>query len=243
MVGLHAGNLPRTHLPGGLVAPARSRAPQPPTGTLALDQLPCRPGGERRRSLCACDAAAQGLPSPLLRATHGQPSTIPSRQAHAGRRPRRPRTTAARRSHCAQRGRSAARAIQAQRGADSAAAEPRTPEARPSGHLDSTGRVDIGRVDTGRPLVRLDGRPHGGQRTRTGRRSAWPVSGHPGHRRHRWAARPRPGRSVWGAWPPITAAMTTPAPRPWSPPLNNCAAPPARPRLGALLSSDQMGGE
>jgi hypothetical protein len=74
----------------------------------------------------------------------------------------------------------------AQRGPDSAAA-PRTPEACPSGHL-----------DTGRPLDRLDGRPHGGtvdaDRATTGlasvRTSSRPAT-------IRWAARPCLGHGAW----------------------------------------------
>jgi hypothetical protein len=54
----------------------------------------------------------------------------------------------------------------------------------------------------------------------------------------RWAARPRPGRSVWGRLATHDgSAVTTPAPQPRSPPLNNCPAPPSMtPRPGALLS-------
>jgi hypothetical protein len=126
---------------------------------------------------------------------------------------------------CAQRGRPAAAShSRVQRGADSTAAEPRTPKARPSGHLDGTGRLDTRRVDTGRPRDRLDGRPHGGQRTRIGR---GPMSGHPWRpTTTRWAADLARVAASRGAWPPITTAVTTPVPRPWSPPLDNCAAPP-----------------
>jgi hypothetical protein len=42
-----------------------------------------------------------------------------------------------------------------------------------------------------RPTSWLDGRPHGGQRTRTGRRPAWSASGHPGRPPRR---RPPAGR-------------------------------------------------
>jgi hypothetical protein len=147
------------------------------------------PLSTRRRGGAPASGRAMRRPS-----SAGDPSCEPPRanagpsvpvRPDAGRRPRRPRTTAARRTHCAQRGRPAApsHARGPARCADSAAAEPRTPEARPSGHLDGTGRVDTGRVDTGRPLDRLDGRPHGGRRTRTGRGPAWPASGHPRNRR------------------------------------------------------------
>jgi hypothetical protein len=59
----------------------------------------------------------------------------------------------------------------------------------------------------------------------------------------RWAARPRPDPSVWGRLATHDgSAATTPAPRPWPPPLNNCPAPPSTPRLGALLSCVGVGG-
>jgi hypothetical protein len=67
---------------------------------------------------------------------------------------------------------------------------PRTPDTCPSGRPDRTGRVGHrtrGQQTAARPL---DGRPHGGHRTRTARRLAWSVSGHPGRPR----PRPRPRR-------------------------------------------------
>ena len=169
MVGHHAGNLPRTHLREGLgehllVLVLSSQ----PTGTLALDQLPCRPGGE---------AAPQpvrvrwGRPSSGVdpRASHPRPTPAPSLpfRPPAGSRPRRPRTTAAHRTHAPNGDGPPHRAPDPAR-CGQRAAEPRTPKARPSGHLDCAGRMDTGRMDTGRPRDRLDGRPHGGQRTRTG---------------------------------------------------------------------------
>ena len=99
MVGHHAGNLPRTHLRGTGEHLLVLVLPSQPTGTLALDLLPCRPGGEAAPQPVRVRWGGPGLVSTLVRATHGHPSTIPSRQAHAGRRPRRPRTTAAHRTH------------------------------------------------------------------------------------------------------------------------------------------------
>jgi hypothetical protein len=46
MVGHHAGNLPRTHLRGTGEHLLVLVLPSQPTGTLALDLLPCRPAGE-----------------------------------------------------------------------------------------------------------------------------------------------------------------------------------------------------
>jgi hypothetical protein len=110
----------------------------------------------RRRSLCACDAAAQirhrpscgpptANPAPSLASDPcGQATTPPADHGDTS-------------NPLPQRGRPAAPSHSTgQRGPDSAAAEPRTPETRPSGHLHGTGRVDTGRVDTGRPLDRLD---------------------------------------------------------------------------------------
>jgi hypothetical protein len=60
-----------------------------------------------------------------------------------------------------------------------------------------------------RPTGWTDVRPHGGQRTRTQRRPAWPASGHPGRPRRRRppAGRPQPrsGCSVCGAGQSMTA--------------------------------------
>ena len=58
--------------------------PSQPTDTLALDQLPYRPGGEAAPQPVRLRCGGPGLPSTLVRATHGQPSTIPSRQAPCG---------------------------------------------------------------------------------------------------------------------------------------------------------------
>ena len=110
----------------------------------------------RRRSLCARDTAAQirhrpSCEPPTANAAPSLPSDPMRAGDHAARGPRRhvepiaPTGAARPPSHST-----------GQRGSDSAAAEPRTPETRPSGHLHGTGRVDTGHVDTGRPLDRLD---------------------------------------------------------------------------------------
>jgi hypothetical protein len=84
MVGHHAGNLPRTHLGGYCAHLLVLVLPSQPTGTLALDQLPCRP---RRRSLCACDAAAQVCRRPSCEPpTANAAPSLPVRP-DAGRRP------------------------------------------------------------------------------------------------------------------------------------------------------------
>jgi hypothetical protein len=162
MVGHHAGNLPRTHLRGagehlGVLVPQPTDR-HPGAGPAHLSAR--RQGGTAACGRVMRRPRSAGDP----RASHPRPTQhhpFPS-GPYAGRRPRRPRTTAARRTHCAQRGRPAAPShSRVQPGADSTAAEPRTPEGRPSGHLDGTGRVDTGRVDTGRvDTGRVDtGRP------------------------------------------------------------------------------------
>jgi len=169
MVGHHAGNLPRLHLREGLgkhllVLVLCSQ----PTGTLALDQLPCRPGGEAAPQPVRLRWGGPALVSTLARATHGQPQhhLFPSgpmravdRAARGLRRhiePMRPTGTARRTEP------------QIQRGADSALQSRghRRP-VRPDTWI-APDAWDTGRMDTGRPRDRLDGRPHGGQRTRTG---------------------------------------------------------------------------
>jgi hypothetical protein len=160
-----------------------------------------------------------GLVSTLVGATHGQPSIIPSRQVRCGQSTAPPADHGGTSKAIAPNGDGPPhRAIPGSSAVRTARLQSRGHQRPvPSGHLDGTGRLDTGsmdtgRVDTGRPRDRLDGRPHGGQRTRTGDH---PLGGQtsPGSQR------------LGGAWPPITAAVTTPAPRPWSP-LNNCGAPP-----------------
>jgi hypothetical protein len=142
------------------------------------------------------------------RASHPRPTQhhpFPS-GPYAGGRPRRPRTTAARRIQCAQRDGRPHRAIPGparcgQRGGR--AADTGGPSVRTPGWHRSR---DTGRVDTGRPRDRLDGRPHGGQadadRTTTGvagvRTSSRPAT-------TRWRPDLSGVAASGGAWPPITA--------------------------------------
>jgi hypothetical protein len=163
---------------------------------------PLSAGGEATPAACA-RAVRRPRSAVDPRASHPRPTQhhpFPSgpmrADDHAARGPRRPSNP------LRQRGRLAAPShSRVQRGPDSAAAEPRTPEARPSGHLDGTGRVT--------PDVRLtdwtDVRT-ADRRTRTGRRPAWPASGHPRDRRP-LAGRPDLARvaASEGAWPPMMA--------------------------------------
>jgi hypothetical protein len=176
--------------------------------------VPCRPGGEEARSRCAGEAAVWAAVEPACEpGTANAAPSLPVRSG-SGRRPSRPRT-AARRTGCAQGGGPLTEPFQGPARHRQRGCRARTPEAFPSGHLGGTGCVDTGRVDTGRRLDRSDGRPHGGQRTRTRPRPAWPASGHPGDRRPP-AGRPnssgsqRLGRSATQDG----SAVTTPAPRP-----------------------------
>jgi hypothetical protein len=160
MVRHHADNLPRTHL-RGLCEHLLLLLPSQPTGTMALDQLPGRSGGERGAAACACQAAA--------------PAAVDSNTLNPVCQRRLSRRTDA---------------FRIQRGADSADAQ--AADVRPTGRLSvrtpgsdrSRGHL---RLDTGRPPGQLDGRPRGGQRRRTARRTAWLASGHP-----RWPRRRRP---------------------------------------------------
>jgi hypothetical protein len=170
--------------------------PRPADRCLALDQLPWSPRQHARRpSLCACHAAAQVCRRHSCQPRAARRTTIPPRQARFGqRRPSRSPTTATRQTrlrptwpvprHRRVPGSSAMRTARLQR--------PRTPDACLSGHPHHTGRVDTGRVDSGVcPTGWTDLCPHGGQRMRTERWTAWPMSGHPGRPRRR---RPPAGR-------------------------------------------------
>jgi hypothetical protein len=132
MAGHHTGDQPRTPC-GGLGAPALSHAPAPPGWHPGLDQHP--------RSAGVPAAAPPGRrPSggPGLRSTSCQPATanaapsLPSGSMaagdHAARRPR---------GHVDPLRPTGAARTPVRRGADSAAAAPRTPQACPSGHLDA----------------------------------------------------------------------------------------------------------
>jgi hypothetical protein len=167
----HAGNSPTTHLRGTLMSICSFPAPSQPTGTLALDQLPGRPDGERGAAAVRVRRGAQAC----RRRQHvesGAPNV----------------TGAPAPTRC---GSSGVRTVRTHR--------PRTPDACPSGHLDRSGRLDTGRLDTGRldtghPRDQVDGRPHGGQWRRTERRTAGLASGHPERLRRR---RPPAGRPSW----------------------------------------------
>jgi hypothetical protein len=188
---------PRTHLRGSLVSTCSFCAPPAlwrrvsSLGRQAASSAPDPvriPGGGV--------TGGPALPSTLVRATHCQRWTIPSLPGPIRATTSKPLTDHSDTSKLVREmwpapprrcipGSSAVRTAWMQR--------PRTPDACLSGHPDRTGRVDTGRLDTGplRPTSWLDGRPHGGQRTRTERRTAWPTSGHPGRPR-RW--RPPAGR-------------------------------------------------
>jgi hypothetical protein len=204
----HADNLPRRHPRGTCAHMLLPCSPGQPTDTLALDQLPW---SARRRSAAPQPVRVRSggpdLLSTLVPATHCQRWTIPSPPGPLRAATTRPLgTTATRRTSaptvaCPGHRRSGSSAVRTAR-----TQRPRTPDACLSGHPDHAGRVDTGRLDTGPPPDQLDGRPHGGQRTRTGRRTVWPASGHPRRRRPPAGWRnPRSGCSVCGARRPMTA--------------------------------------
>jgi hypothetical protein len=166
MVGQHAGNPPSTHL-RGLGSTCSSPAPPPTDRHLALDRLPWSARRRaRRRSLDACEAAPS-LASTLVRATHGQRSTIfcpPGPIRAATTKPLTDHSDPSNPVHQPW-------PVPPHRCIPDPARlqRPRTPDACPSGHPDHTGRVDTrrmdtgrmdtGRADTGRPPDQLDGRP------------------------------------------------------------------------------------
>jgi len=142
---------------GGLVSTCSSRAPQPTDRHPGAGPAPLSARRQPVRVRCG------GLRSvvDLLRATHGHRSAIPSLQAHAGRRPRRPRTTAARRSHCAQRDGPPHRAIPGparcgQRGCR--AADTGGPSVRTPGWHRSRGHRTRGHRTSARPIGRTSAR-------------------------------------------------------------------------------------
>jgi hypothetical protein len=153
----------------------------------------------RRRSLRACQAAAQVCRRHWCQPP-GQRSTIPSPPGPIRvRRPSRSPTTAACRTRCANRGLSHRTGVRnparcGQRGCGTRRLSVRTP-----GSHRSCGHRSPGHWTSARAV----GRTHGGQWMRTGRRTAWPASGHPGRpRRPRppaWRRKPRLGCNVCGA--------------------------------------------
>jgi hypothetical protein len=179
--------------------------------------------------------AAAAAERPWLRLTSCEPGTatmgtIASRPARCRKATTRPRPMGTS-TRCARPGRPAPPShSRIQRGADRAAAAPRTPErVRPD-----TRTPDTGHRDAGRPLDRPDGHPHGGpdeaDRTTTGLAGVRTSS---------------PGHGAWGRSASHDGStVTAPAPRPRRPPpLDSRPAPPGtRPRSpGALLSSDDYG--
>ena len=218
-------------------SPANRPAPWHWTSSLAGQ------AARRRRSLCACDAAAQIPPSTLVRATANAAPSLPSDPMRAG-------------DHAARGPRRHVEPIAPNGDGPPHRAIPRASAVR-TARLHSRGHRRPVRPDTcmapvawtpraWTPDVRLtDWTRTSAQRTEDADRATTGVAGVRTSSRPattRWAARPRPGRSVW--WRSAShngSAVTTPAPRPWPPPLNNCPAPPSTPRLGALLSSDDFG--
>jgi hypothetical protein len=172
MVEHHAGNLPRTHLRGTcerlllLMLPANQQAPRAGPAPLIGQTASASPQLVRLRS------GGPGVPSTLVRAGHGQRSTIPSQPG-----PIRAATTKPLGDHSDTSNpvRQTWPVPRHRRPGSSAVRTARTPDACPdaclSGHSDHTGRVDTGRLDTGRPRDQVDGRPDGGQSDeRRGRR-------------------------------------------------------------------------
>ena len=226
MVGQYAGNLPRTNLRGTWEhlllprSPANRPGPGPGPASMVGQAASAAPQPVRMPS------GGPGLASTLVRATHGQRSTIPARQARFGqRRPSRAPTTATRPTRCAN------------------VAGPAAPT--DSGIQHGPHSAAAAAVDTGRVSVRTPGshrscghQAHGhrthGHRTRGHRTSTRPVgrtsvrmadSGREqsDERRGRrpdildgtttatagWAAKARSGCRVCGARQPHNAAAVT----------------------------------
>jgi hypothetical protein len=221
--------------------------PRHPAGT--LDQRPCRPGDQAAPQPGRRPSGGPGLGSTLVRASHGQRRTIPCRPARCGQATTPPADQGTS-TRCAQPG--AARhpePLQVQRGADSAAAAPRTPEACPSGHLDAPDActLDAWTPDAWTPDVRSTGWtdvPTTGSdeadRATTGlagvRTSSRPATtaGRPDLARVTAPGSARPPRLLRGdgtCAAALTAAATGQPP----------SAADMRPRPGALLSSDDYG--
>jgi hypothetical protein len=230
MVGITPATCPgRPAGPMSTCSPATRPAPWPWTSARVGQAAP-QPG--RRPS------GGPGLGSTLVRARHGQRRSLPfwsgPMQAgdHAARGPRGTST------RCARLGGPPHRATpgpaRGQRGAstaDTKGLSVRTPGCP-------------GRLDTGRPLDRLDGRPHGGpdeaDRAPTGlagvRTSSRPAT-------TRRAVRPRPVTAPGALDPGRLRGDGTCAAAGPPPPLDSCRAPPGmRARPGALLSCVGIGG-
>jgi hypothetical protein len=157
----------------------------------------------RRRSLRACQAAAQVCRRHWCQPP-GQRSTIPSPPGPIRvRRPSRSPTTAACRTRCANRGLSHRTDVRnparcGQRGCGTRRLSVRTPRSHRS-----CGHRSPGHWTSARAV----GRTHGGRWMRTGRRTAWPASGHPGRPRRR---RPPAWRRANRAWVATSAVLSSP---------------------------------
>src|SRR5215207_4317785 len=192
--------------------PGPGPAPCRPAGAKAAPQPERRPIGGLGYGRPSCEpATANAAPSPSRPARCEQATTPPT--DHAAHRPAAPG-----------RGGPPHEPLQVQRGADRAAAAPRTLEACPSGHLDA---LDTGRLDVGRPLDRLDGHPHGGPDeadrattgpagVRTSRDRRHPLGGPtaPGSRRLGALGHPRLLRGDGTCAAALTAAATGQLPSP-----------------------------
>jgi hypothetical protein len=205
MVGHHAGDRPGR--------------PAGPVSTCSVPGLPVTrptpwawtsarvvPAARQRRSRDAGQAAALGCGAP--RASQAGPTPrIPSRQARCSQATTPPADHGVHRPVVPNRGRPTTPShSRVQRGADSAAAAPRTPGACPSGHLmhrtrghRTRGHRTRGRSTSARPVGRTSPRRDRGRgqgNDRPGRRPDILATGD-----HPLGARPRPGHGTWGAWP------------------------------------------
>jgi hypothetical protein len=206
---LMVGHLPRGCLAGPVSTYSVLGSPTTPAGTLALDSVRGRSSGERCRRRDAGHTPALGLGSTLMRASHGNATPSPCRQARC-----RQATTPADTGHI-----DPPRPIGATRhteppvqpGADRAAAAPRnrrpgrpdtwswTAGHRTAGHR-TRGRWMRGRWTSARPVGRTSSRPDRTRRTgsdrlagiRTSSRSAT-AAGRPDLAR---VTAPRPSRTA-----------------------------------------------
>jgi hypothetical protein len=153
----------------------------------------------RRRSLCAYQAAvstaAQLCPRHSCeRRTANVGPSLPRQARFGQRRASRSPTTATRRTWCARRGLPRPhRCIPdpAQCGQHGCRGRGHRTPVCPDTRIAPVAWTPVAWTPDVRPTTWLDGRPHGGQRTRIERRTAWPTSGHPGRPRRR---RPPAGR-------------------------------------------------
>ena len=179
--------------------------PHHPAGTPPWTSARVGPAARRRRSRRPAKRRPWARVDPRV-SQHGQRRTIPCRPARCRQATTPPADHGGTSTHCAQpEGGPPHRATpgparRGQRGgsaADTEGLSVRTPGC--------TGRLYTGRVDAGRPLDRLDGRPHGGTRrggqgnVRPGRRPDILETGD-----HPLGGPTSPGHGAWGARPPRT---------------------------------------